>query len=227
MTRAARLAAPAFLASLLGAFGCESSPTDTAAPSSPPVSPVASPSGPGITAAPAAKQEAAAPAADSAITLQKMSFNDFLAKVAKNPKAKFTVVDAWATWCAPCKENFPHLVEMNQKYGDKGVAFASVSFDDPNNAKHVGAAETFLREKKAAFTNVLLNEGDDATAGFEKLNINSIPAVFVYDSSGKEVKRFTVDDPNNQFTYDEVEKYVVALLEGKAPPEDKPAKKAD
>ena len=50
---------------------------------------------------------------------------------------------------------------------------------------------------------------------FEKLKINAIPAVFVFGPDGKEVKRFTMDDPNNQFTYDEVEKAVVALLDGK------------
>ena len=37
----------------------------------------------------------------------------------------------------------------------------------------------------------------------------------VFGRDGKEVKRFTMDDPNNQFTYDEVEKAVVALLDGK------------
>ena len=47
---------------------------------------------------------------------------------------------------------------------------------------------------------------------FEKLNINAIPAVFIFGPDGKEVKRFTMDDPKNQFTYDEVEKAIVAFL---------------
>ncbi len=51
--------------------------------------------------------------------------------------------------------------------------------------------------------------------GSRSLNIGAIPAVFVYGPDGKEVKRFTMDDPNNQFTYDEVEKSVVALLDSK------------
>lgn len=241
MTRAARLAAPALVLALFGAIGCESSPTDTAAPNTTPTPPTTTPT---ITAAPEAKNEAiapapakeappaeakaaAAPTADAAITLQKMNYNDFLAKVAKNPKAKYTIVDAWASWCGPCKENFPHLVEMNTKYAGKGLAVASLSLDDPKKPKDVAAAEKFLNEKKAVFTNILLDEDADAGVGFEKLNINSIPAVFVFDPSGKEVKRFTGDDPNHQYTYDEVEKYVVALLEGKTPPDDKPAKKAD
>jgi hypothetical protein len=59
-----------------------------------------------------------------------------------------------------------------------------------------------------------LNEGSGG--GFEKLNINAIPAVFVYGPDGKEVKRFTMDDTKNQFTYDEVEKAITALLDAKS-----------
>jgi hypothetical protein len=99
---------------------------------------------------------------------------------------------------------------MHRKYAPKGLAVVSLSLDDPADKAAVAEAEKFLKEKKAAFTNILLDEnfGD----GFDKLNINAIPAVFIYGPDGKEVKRFTMDDPNNQFTYDEVEKAVVALL---------------
>ena len=130
-----------------------------------------------------------------------------------NKKVKFTIVDAWSTTCGPCKENFPHVVEMHRKYASKGLAVISLSLDDPSDKAAVDEAEKFLKAKKAAFTNVLLDEnfGD----GFEKLNVNAIPAVFVFGPDGKEVKRFTMDDPNNQFTYEEVEKAVVALLDGK------------
>jgi thiol-disulfide isomerase/thioredoxin len=151
---------------------------------------------------------------DGSVVLEKVSYDTFLKKVASNPnKPKYTIVDAWATWCGPCKENFPHLVEMNRKYGDKGMAFASMSFDDPAEKKQVADANAFLREKKATFTNYLLDE--EPGVGFEKFGVNAIPAVFIYGPDGKEVKRFTMDDPNNQFTYDEVEKTVVALLEAK------------
>jgi thiol-disulfide isomerase/thioredoxin len=159
-------------------------------------------------AKPAAKDE-------GGVALEKVNFDTFLKRVAANPdKPKYTVVDAWATWCGPCKENFPHLVEMNRKYGDKGISFASVSFDDPSESKQVDDAKAFLIEKNATFHNYLLDE--ESGVGFEKFGINAIPAVFVYGPDGKEVKRFTMDDPNHQFTYDEVEKEVVALLDGKA-----------
>ena len=46
-------------------------------------------------------------------------------------------------------------------------------------------------------------------------NINAIPAVFLYGPDGKEVKRFTLDDPNNQFTYERSRRPSQALLDGK------------
>lgn len=152
------------------------------------------------------------------VKLEKVKFDEFRNKIVANKKAKFTVVDAWATWCGPCKENFPHLVDMHRKYAGKGLACVSLSFDDPTKAKQVAEAEKFLKDKKAQFRNILLDEEEGV--GFEKLQINSIPAVFIFDSNGKEVKRFTLDDPDNQFTYAEVEKVVEALLDGKPVPAD-------
>jgi thiol-disulfide isomerase/thioredoxin len=130
-----------------------------------------------------------------------------------NQNIKYTIVDAWSTTCGPCKENFPHVIEMHRKYASKGLAVISLSLDDPTDKAAVAEAEKFLKEKKAVCTNVLLEESFGE--GFEKLDIGAIPAVFVYGPDGKEVRRFTMDDPNNQFTYDEVEKAVVALLDKK------------
>ncbi len=148
-----------------------------------------------------------------AVKLERLNWKQFQERLAANKDIKYTLVDAWSTTCGPCKENFPHLVEMHRKFAGKGLAVISLSLDDPTDKAAVAEAEKFLKEKNAEFTNVLLDEnfGD----GFEKLNINAIPAVFVYGPDGKEVKRFTMDDPNNQFTYDEVEKAIASLLDGK------------
>jgi len=151
-------------------------------------------------------------ASGGAVTLERLNWSQFQKRVA-NPAVKYTIVDAWSTTCPPCKENFPHVVEMHKKYAPKGLAVVSLSLDDPSNKAAVAEAERFLKEKQAAFTNILLDEnfGD----GFDKLNINGIPAVFIFGPDGKEVKRFTMDDPKNQFTYDEVEKAIAALLDAK------------
>ncbi len=149
-------------------------------------------------------------ASAGSIKLESLKWSQFKERLAASNGAKFTLVDVWATTCGPCKENFPHLIELHKKYAGKGLAVISLTLDDPTDAKAVAEAERFLREKKAVFTNVLLNE--DHGEGFDKLDINTIPAVFLFSPDGKELKRFTMDDPNHQFTYEQVEKEVSALL---------------
>jgi thiol-disulfide isomerase/thioredoxin len=160
----------------------------------------------------------AAPADDSdsagEVKLEKLTWAEFQKRLAEKKDIKYTMVDVWSTTCGPCKENFPHVLEMHRKYGKKGLAVVSLSLDDPTNQAAVDAALKFLKEKKSDITNILLNE--DEGAGYEKLNINAIPAVFLYGSDGKEFKRFTMDDTKNQFTYEDVEKTVASLLDGKS-----------
>ncbi len=40
------------------------------------------------------------------------------------------VVDVWATWCLPCLERFPHMVDLHERFGGQGVKFVSLSLDD-------------------------------------------------------------------------------------------------
>ncbi len=153
------------------------------------------------------------------VTLEPISFDTFKARIAANPtKAKYTIVDAWATTCPPCMENFPHLVEMHKKFESKGLAVVSVTLDSASSEKAMKTALAFLKEKGATFPNYAIT--GDALAGYDGFDISAIPAVFLYGPDGKEMKRFTLEDPDNQFTYDQVENAVKALLDGKPLPED-------
>lgn len=48
-------------------------------------------------------------------------------------KGQVILVNFWATWCGPCREEIPELGEINSKYKDKGFAVVGISLDD--NAK--------------------------------------------------------------------------------------------
>jgi thiol-disulfide isomerase/thioredoxin len=148
------------------------------------------------------------------VKLERLTWSQFQARLRENQKIKYTLVDAWSTTCGPCKENFPHVLEMHKKFADKGLQVVSLSLDDPDDDSAIKEAKKFLDSKKSTIINILLDEASGG--GFEKLNINAIPAVFVYGPDGKEVKRFTMDDTKNQFTYDEVEKAIAALLDSKS-----------
>ncbi len=205
----------------------EGIPEAQAAPASPSVTPIdlaaASPTEIFASDTAAAEAPTPTPAATESvdsIALQKQTFAQFQ-KALANPDVKYTVVDVWATTCGPCKENFPHLVSMAKTYGEKGLACVSLSLDDREDSRALAAALEFLKSKGATFTNILLDE--EFGAGYEQLGVNAIPAVFVYGPDGKEVKRYTLDDPDNQFTYEQVERDIKALLEGKPLPTDQPS----
>lgn len=44
-------------------------------------------------------------------------------------RGKLVVFDFWATWCGPCMQMVPHMVEMNQKYAAKGLQIVGISLD--------------------------------------------------------------------------------------------------
>ena len=131
---------------------------------------------------------------EGAVELVPVTFDEMLARIAANKKAKLTLVDAWATWCGPCKENFPHLVEMHQKYAGKGLAVVSLSLDDPDRSprRSTRPRSSSRRRRPSSPTSCSTRTSG---VGFDKLDINAIPAVFLFGPDGKEVKRFTMDDP--------------------------------
>lgn len=160
--------------------------------------------------------ETAPPAETDSIALIPVKHDEMIKRIADDTRPKYTVVDIWATWCGPCKENFPHVVQMHKKFADKGLRVISLSLDSPGVPRDVKEATDFLVQQKATFTNFLLDEEEEAA--FTKLKLRVIPAVLVFGPGGKEIKRYTYDDPDNQFTYDEVEADLAALLAGKPLP---------
>jgi len=45
-------------------------------------------------------------------------------------RGKIVLLDFWATWCVPCRDEIPHFVELQNKYGDAGLQIIGISMDD-------------------------------------------------------------------------------------------------
>jgi thiol-disulfide isomerase/thioredoxin len=95
------------------------------------------------------------------------------------------LVNFWATWCGPCREEFPDLVKLRARYAADHLDFALVSLDDISDIET--AVPDFLLESGAAsLPAYLLNAEDDGAA----INLvdptwaGELPATFLYDRSG-------------------------------------------
>jgi thiol-disulfide isomerase/thioredoxin len=148
-----------------------------------------------------------------AVALRPVHFDEWKRELA-SLKGNVVVVDVWATWCAPCLDRFPHLVDLNRRYKNRGVAVVSMSVDDREDKQAVEMARRFLLQQKAAFRNYLMDE--NILDAFEKLGVQGIPAVFIYDRAGRRRYLLNADDPNHQFTAKDVDDAVAALVAERA-----------
>ena len=122
-------------------------------------------------------------------------------KLVEGRKGKVVVVDIWSTSCTPCLREFPRLVALQKQYPDDVVC---ISFD----CDYIGAKNKpvdYYRERVVKALNELqatnLINGMSTTAAdelFQKLDLDSIPAVYVYDRAGKLAKRFDNRTPASE-----------------------------
>lgn len=101
------------------------------------------------------------------------------------------LVNFWATWCEPCRTEFPDLIRIDNEYRGRGLEFITVSIDDVSEIKTT--VPGFLKEMRAAMPAYLLNtpEQDAAIQFVDPQWTGSLPATFLYDAQGKVVFRHT------------------------------------
>jgi len=128
----------------------------------------------------------------------------------REQRGHITVVDLWASWCSPCLERFPHMVELFHRYSGRGVRFISLNFDQQGDGESLEWANRFLQRVQAVFPNYHMDE--NMSQAFERLDLLGLPVVLIYDADGSEAYRLTGDDPNNQFDENDVEDAVLSLL---------------
>lgn len=98
----------------------------------------------------------------------------------KDPKKKNTnrvvVLDFWATWCPPCRDETPHLQDLHKKYGEKGLIVIGVS-QDSDGAK---AVKPFADKNKLTYLQ-LVDPRHEAARAYK---VGPIPTTYVIDRKG-------------------------------------------
>jgi thiol-disulfide isomerase/thioredoxin len=101
----------------------------------------------------------------------------------RKPGARAVLVNVWATWCEPCREEMPELVRFYRAHEREGLRLVLVSADDEETR---GEAEKFLAAQGVRFDSYL-KVGDDMAFinGLDPRWTGALPASFLYDGQGR------------------------------------------
>ncbi len=110
-------------------------------------------------------------------------------------KGRVVLVNFWATWCKPCRAEMPDLARLADKLRAKGLDVVTISTDGPEREEE---ARKFLAMAKVSGPLYIKKAADD-----DKFNAfidakwadGSLPALFLYDRSGKRVQSFLGEKP--------------------------------
>lgn len=125
-------------------------------------------------------------------------------------KGKVILVDVWATWCGPCREQTPKLAALQEKYRDKGLAVVGLSLDEQSEEAEV------LKFMKEAGVNYTIAYAPDKVSGAfldgteDETGSAPIPQLFVIGKDGRVVEHLIGNDPRHSIA--RLEEVIVAQL---------------
>lgn len=101
---------------------------------------------------------------------------------------KILLLNIWATWCDPCREEFPDLISLADAYRSRGVEVVAISVDYPDEVE--SKILPFLDTMNVPFPVFVSNieQQDNFFAQFDKSWSGAIPATFIYDPRGLQKK---------------------------------------
>ena len=94
-------------------------------------------------------------------------------------KGKVVYIDFWASWCAPCRQSFPWMNDMQKRYGAQGLVVVGINVDDKRQD-----ADEFLAQLPAEFKVSFDPEGDTA----RRFGVRSMPTSVLVGADGKVVR---------------------------------------
>jgi cytochrome c biogenesis protein CcmG, thiol:disulfide interchange protein DsbE len=137
----------------------------------------------------------------SAVATEKSPAPDVLVKSLANGstlklsdlKGKVVLLNFWATWCPPCREEIPSMMKLNSLMAGKPFQMVAISIDEGDKS----AIESFFKETGFSLPTYL----DESGASAKSYGITGVPESFIIDKQGVLVKKiiggFAWDSPES------------------------------
>ncbi|MBK8943830.1 MAG: TlpA family protein disulfide reductase [Ignavibacteriae bacterium] len=110
-----------------------------------------------------------------------------LTQIIKTRNGRILLLNIWATWCIPCREEFPDLVKLNSIYKNT-IEIIGISVDDIDDSEK--KVLPFLNNNNVDFKNFISSFKKEEDL-INILNIEwngALPATFIFDVNGKQIK---------------------------------------
>jgi thiol-disulfide isomerase/thioredoxin len=120
-------------------------------------------------------------------------------KILEQYRGKSLLVTFWATWCEPCRDEYPMLNELAKQYAPQGLHVVGINLDDDGD---IIVMRRFLARYKPIFQNYRKRKGDEAAFNQSVLPgwNGALPATFFYAKDGRQVGH--VLGEGNRATYE-------------------------
>lgn len=107
---------------------------------------------------------------------------DGVARTLSEFRGKWVVVNYWATWCPPCLEEIPDLVDFHERHHDKDAVVIGINYEDIPMPQLTAFVDDY-------FINYPVLRSDDMRPAHERLDVGGLPTTYIISPEGEPVAR--------------------------------------
>lgn len=103
---------------------------------------------------------------------------------------KYVLLDFWGTWCGPCRDSHPHMVELHRRFGDR-VEFIHIAQENGRDMDQMRLKwEEAIKEDSMGWTQILNNEGQEEFDVVKMYHISAFPTKILIGPDGAIIDRY-------------------------------------